>query len=86
MKLREFWIVKRDDGETTLFEDSLTHAKDFVEFYSGEIISVREVSSELDDAYAECEKILEAYSLDQGVSQPSWAKEAIATLKKARGE
>lgn len=88
MKPREFWIVKREDGETTLFEDYFEHAKDFTEFYPGEIVHVREVSPKLDAAIqniVDALRLIEDLYVDSVQDAPKIAKEALAALKNARG-
>lgn len=84
-KQREFWI------EYPATEPAIVHNKQpSIKPLTLSLIPVREVSPELDAAYAECEKALQTV-----LGQPfngSWDAQAVfvmnvlAALKKARGE
>lgn len=93
MKLREFWLYKDVENELSVCDYDPKDPGPFETF-----IHVREVSPELEEAVADCEKALEFYaevSKYKEVSEPmkslGWtpaqiAQEALAALEKAREE
>lgn len=92
MKLKEFWIQTEDIGPWEV-------SSEFLKSYPKENqIHVREISHELDSAYAHMVDLMERISNEttDGLHEVNyrvsfgrvkfWAKEALVRLRKARGD
>lgn len=85
MKLREVWVTRHPES---IDVDHLTHIALFKYYSHKNPMHFREVSPELEAAYAECEKAFESFLAEYKRPDLMFPEihKALAALRKARGK